>query len=116
VLLVALDERAHLALLRVLLLLGDISISDFFSNLYGQITLCALAVCTFFFALAAMLYAASGVTGDQRARAHAQSALYIALGALALTLLAGTIAGTIVTAAGGQSAIPTPVPPSTPTH
>ena len=112
----ALDERGLLVWLRVLLMLGDTSLSGFFTNLYGQITHWALAVCTFFFALAALLYAASGTTGDQRSRAHAQTALYVALVALALTLLAGTVAGTIQTAAGGQSPIPTPVPASTPGH
>ena len=102
-LLATLDGRGHtagLVLLRALFILGDIA--GFFGNLYGQITIFALAMSTFFFAWAALLYGASGTSGDQRARAHAQGALYAALAGLALALLAGTVAGVISTAAKGQ--------------
>jgi hypothetical protein len=102
-LLAALDGRGRMAsvvLLRAFFILGDIA--GFFTNLYGQITLFALAFSTFFFAWAALLYGASGTSGDQRARAHAMGALYAALAGLALALLAGTVAGIISTAAKGQ--------------
>lgn len=84
-----------------LVVLGDTSISDFFNGLYGKLTIFALAVATFFFAWAAILYMASG-TGNERAKQHAQSALYAALVGLALALLAGTVAGIINSAALGH--------------
>ena len=78
------------------------SIQGFFDNLYGQLLLFALAMATFFFALAAILYIASGVTGNERTKLHAIGALYAALVGLALALLAGTVAGIINGAAKGQ--------------
>ncbi len=84
---------------RSLFVLGDIA--GFFHNLYGQLTLFALAFATFFFAWAAILYTASG-SGNERAKQHAQSALYAALVGLALALLAGTVAGIISGSAKGQ--------------
>ena len=102
-LLATLDGRGRLAgvaLLRPLFVLLDIA--GFFSNLYGQVTIFALAMSTFFLAWAALLYGASGTSGDQRARAQAMGALYAALAGLALALLAGTVAGVISTAAKGQ--------------
>jgi hypothetical protein len=82
------------------LVFGDIA--GFFTNLYGQITIFALAESTFFFAWAAILYGASGVTGNERAKTYAQGALYAALVGLALAALAGTIAGVVNTAAQGE--------------
>lgn len=82
-----------------LVLLGDTSISDFFGTLYGKLIGIALAVSTFFFAWAAILYTASG-TGNERAKQHAQGALYAALIGLGLALLAGTIAGIVKSATG----------------
>lgn len=78
------------------------SIQGFFTNLYGQLLLFALAMATFFFALAAILYTASGVTGNERTKTHAIGALYAALVGLALAILAGTVAGIIDGAAKGQ--------------
>lgn len=84
---------------RSLIVLGNLS--GFFNNLYGQLTIFALAFATFFFAWAGILYAASG-SGNERTKQHAQSALYAALVGLALALLAGTVAGIINGAAKGQ--------------
>ena len=108
----ALDGRgrmASLALLRPVFVLLDIA--GFFNNLYGQVIVFALAMSTFFFAWAALLYGASGTSGDQRTRAYAMGALYAALGGLALALLAGTVASVISNATAGQTTpIPTPTP------
>ncbi len=102
VLLASLDIRPRLGpqLLHSLFVLGDIA--GFFNNLYGQLTLFALAMATFFFAWAAILYTASGITGNERTKTHAIGALYAALVGLALAILAGTVAGIISTAATGQ--------------
>ena len=78
------------------------TIQGFFDNLYGKLMLFALAMATFFFALAALLFAASGVTGNERTKMHAVGSLYAALVGLALAALAGTIAGLINDAAKGQ--------------
>ena len=78
------------------------SIQGFFDNLYAQLMIFALAMATFFFALAAILYTASGITGNERTKTHAIGALYAALVGLALAILAGTIAGIINGAAKGQ--------------
>ena len=93
----------HPASARLLLILLDspITIDQFFNNLYGKLTVFALALSTFFFAWAALLYGASG-TGNERAKQHAQSALYAALVGLALALLAGTVATLINAAATGK--------------
>lgn len=87
-------------LVRHLLVLGDIA--GFFIHLYAQLILFALAMATFFFAWAAILYTASGMTGNERTKTHAIGALYAALVGLALAILAGTVAGIINTAAAGQ--------------
>jgi TorA maturation chaperone TorD len=58
------------------------------------------AMATFFFAWAALLWMTSG--NNERNKAHAQGALYAALGGLALALLAQTISGLVNTAAQGQ--------------
>ncbi len=102
VLFAQLDTRMRLGpqLVHGLFILGDIS--GFFTNLYGQLTLFALAMATFFFAWAAILYTASGMTGNERTKTHAIGALYAALIGLALAILAGTVAGIINTAAAGQ--------------
>jgi len=84
---------------RSLVVLGDLT--GFFHNLYGELTIFALAFATFFFAWAAILYTASG-SGNERTKQHAQSALYAALVGLALALLAGTVAGIITSSAKGQ--------------
>lgn len=78
---------------------GPITIDQFFTSLYGKLTAFALATSTFFFAWAALLYGAAG-TSNERAKQHAQTALYTALVGLALALLAGVVAGLINSAAG----------------
>ena len=81
------------------------SISDFFGRLTTDLTVFALAMAGFFFALSALFYMASGATGNERTRQHAVSSLYAALGGLALALLAGTIAllvNNAVTGAAGN--------------
>ena len=82
----------------LLLVLG--SISGFFGNLYNDLTAFALAMATFFFAWAALLY----MTANQNEthRIQARSALYVALTGLALAILAQTVAGLINGAAQGQ--------------
>jgi hypothetical protein len=99
----ALMQHIHHSSLTLPLVLGDnpITIGQFFSSLYGKLTAFALALSTFFFAWAAVLYGASG-TGNERAKQHAQAALYAALVGLALALLAGVVAGLINAAASGQ--------------
>ena len=76
------------------------SISGFFSNLYNDLTAFALAMATFFFGWAALLYMTSNQ--NENHRVQARSALYVALSGLALAILAQTIAGLINTAAQGQ--------------
>jgi uncharacterized membrane protein len=82
----------------LLLVLG--SISGFFGNLYNDLTAFALAMATFFFAWAALLY----MTANQNEthRIQARSALYVALTGLALAILAQTVAALINGAAQGQ--------------
>src|SRR5258707_15767301 len=84
---------------KMIIVLG--SIQGFFSNLYTDLTVFALAMSTFFFAWAALLFMTAG-TNNERNRTHAQSALYAALGGLALAILAQTISGLVNTAAQGQ--------------
>jgi len=76
------------------------SISDFFSNLYNDLTAFALAMATFFFGWAALLYMTSNQ--NENHRVQARSALYVALSGLVLAILAQTIAGLINSAAKGQ--------------
>ena len=76
------------------------SISGFFSNLYNDLTAFALAMATFFFGWAALLYMTSNQ--NENHRVQARSALYVALSGLALAILAQTIAGLVNTAAQGQ--------------
>ena len=76
------------------------SISGFFSNLYNDLTAFVLAMATFFFGWAALLYMTSNQ--NENHRVQARSALYVALSGLALAILAQTIAGLINTAAQGQ--------------
>lgn len=83
---------------------GAQDISAFFTRLTTDLTIFALAMAGFFFALSALFYMASGATGNERTRAHAVSALYAALAGLALALLAGTIALVVNNAATGASA------------
>src|SRR6266576_177275 len=52
------------------------SIQGFFTNLYTDLTIFALAMATFFFAWAALLWMTSG--NNERNRMHAQGALYAA--------------------------------------
>src|SRR6266567_6353808 len=82
----------------VLLVLG--SVSGFFGNLYTDLTAFALAMATFFFAWAALLYMTANQ--NENHRVQARSALYIALSGLALAILAQTVAGLINGAAQGQ--------------
>ena len=82
----------------VLLVLG--SISGFFGNLYTDLTAFALAMATFFFGWAALLYMTANQ--NENHRVQARSALYIALSGLALAILAQTVAGLINSAAQGQ--------------
>ncbi|MEO7019378.1 MAG: hypothetical protein ABI234_04435 [Ktedonobacteraceae bacterium] len=99
----ALDARERfggLTPLRLLFILGDIA--GFFTNLYTDLIVFALAMSTFFFAWAAVLYGASGMSGNDRTKQQAMGALYAALIGLALALLAGTVAGIINSAAAGQ--------------
>ena len=81
-----------------LIVLG--SISGFFSNLYNDLTAFALAMATFFFGWAALLYMTSNQ--NENHRVQARSALYVALSGLALAILAQTIAGLVKGAANGQ--------------
>jgi hypothetical protein len=81
-----------------LIVLG--SISGFFSNLYNDLTAFALAMATFFFGWAALLYMTSNQ--NENHRVQARSALYVALSGLALAILAQTIAGLVNSAAQGQ--------------
>jgi hypothetical protein len=81
-----------------LIILG--SISGFFTNLYNDLTAFALAMATFFFAWAALLYMTANQ--NENHRVQARSNLYIALGGLALALLAQTISGLVNGAAKGQ--------------
>jgi uncharacterized membrane protein len=76
------------------------SISGFFSNLYTDLTAFALAMATFFFAWAALLYMTANQ--NENHRTQARSTLYVALSGLALAILAQTIAALINGAASGQ--------------
>ena len=81
-----------------LIVLG--SVSGFFTNLYNDLTAFALAMATFFFAWAAILYMTANQ--NENHRVQARSALYVALSGLALAILAQTIAGLVNGAANGQ--------------
>ena len=76
------------------------SISGFFGNLYNDMTAFAVAMATFFFGWAALLYMTANQ--NENHRVQARSALYVALSGLALAILAQTIAGLINGAANGQ--------------
>ncbi len=76
------------------------TISGFFSNLYNDLTAFALAMATFFFGWAALLYMTANQ--NENHRVQARTALYVALSGLALAILAQTIAGLINSAAQGQ--------------
>lgn len=86
------------AALNTLIVLG--SISGFFTNLYNDLTAFALAMATFFFGWAALLYMTANQ--NENHRVQARSALYVALGGLALAILAQTVAGLVNGAAQGQ--------------
>src|SRR6266516_6602498 len=81
-----------------LIVLG--TISGFFSNLYNDLTAFALAMATFFFGWAALLYMTANQ--NENHRVQARTALYVALSGLALAILAQTIASLINGAAHGQ--------------
>jgi hypothetical protein len=85
-------------IVNTLIVLG--SISGFFSSLYNDLTAFALAMATFFFGWAALLYMTSNQ--NENHRVQARSALYVALSGLALAILAQTIAGLVNTLAQGQ--------------
>ena len=76
------------------------SISGFFTNLYNDLTAFALAMATFFFAWAALLYMTANQ--NENHRTQARSTLYVALSGLALAILAQTIAALINSAATKQ--------------
>ena len=76
------------------------SITGFFTNLYGDLTAFAVAMATFFFAWAALLYMTANQ--NENHRVQARSALYVALGGLALAILAQTVAALVNGAAQGQ--------------
>ena len=82
----------------MLLVLG--SITGFFTNLYNDLTAFALAMATFFFAWAALLYMTANQ--NENHRVQARSALYVALGGLALAILAQSVASLVNGAAQGQ--------------
>ena len=82
----------------VLIILG--SISGFFTNLYNDLTAFALAMATFFFGWAALLYMTANQ--NENHRVQARTALYVALSGLALAILAQTIASLVNGAAQGQ--------------
>ena len=79
-------------------------ISTFFDRLTNDLTVFALAMAGFFFALSALLYMSAGATGNERTRSHAIGSLYAALVGLALALLAGSFALLINNAVTGASA------------
>src|SRR5260221_12082465 len=81
-----------------LMVLG--SFACFFTNLYNDLTVFALAMATFFFAWAALLYMTANQ--NENHRVQARSALYVALSGLALAILAQTIASLVNGAAQGQ--------------
>ena len=85
-------------IVNALIVLG--SISGFFGNLYNDLTAFAVAMATFFFGWAALLYMTANQ--NENHRVQARSALYVALSGLALAILAQTIAGLINGAAQGQ--------------
>ncbi len=86
------------AIVNMLIVLG--SISGFFGNLYNDLTAFAVAMATFFFGWAALLYMTANQ--NENHRVQARSALYVALSGLALAILAQTIASLINGAAHGQ--------------
>ncbi len=86
------------ASIQTLVILG--SITGFFTNLYNDLTAFALAMATFFFAWAALLYMTANQ--NENHRVQARSALYVALGGLALAILAQSIASLVNGAAQGQ--------------
>src|SRR3977135_2367566 len=76
-----------------LLILG--SITGFFTNLYNDLTAFALAMATFFFAWAALLYMTANQ--NENHRVQARSAVYVAL-----AILAQSVASLVNGAAQGQ--------------
>lgn len=76
------------------------SITGFFTNLYNDLTAFALAMATFFFAWAALLYMTANQ--NENHRVQARRALYVALGGLALAILAQSVASLVNGAAQGQ--------------
>ena len=76
------------------------SVSGFFSTLYNDLTAFAVAMATFFFGWAALLYMTANQ--NENHRVQARSALYVALSGLALAILAQTIASLVNGAAQGQ--------------
>lgn len=81
-----------------------VAIGDFFARLTGDLTVFSLAMAGFFFALSALFYMSSGLTGNERMRTHAIGCLYAALSGLALALMSGTFTMLINNAASGASA------------
>ena len=96
-------SRARLVL-TALLPLADIA--SFFSNLYTDLMLFALAFSVFCLARGGILYMASGITANERQKVAAINALYAALGGLAIAGLAWNIAGQVNSAATSSPAGP----------
>jgi hypothetical protein len=78
------------------------SISGFFNGLNRDVIGFALAEAAFAFALAGAFYIMSGITGNERHRQYAATALYAALAGLAFAFLSNTIAQLVSNAAAGQ--------------
>ncbi len=80
------------------------NITNFFLRLSSDLTVFAVAMAGFFFAIAALFYMSSGLTGSERTRQIAIGSLYAAMGGLALALLSGTFAVLVNNAATGATA------------
>ena len=78
------------------------SLSGFFNGLNRAVIGFALAEAAFAFALAGAFYIMSGITGNERHRQYAATALYAALAGLAFALLSNTVATMVSNAANGQ--------------
>lgn len=93
--------------MRLVLALTDPNATDigtFFDRLTNDLTVFALAMAGFFFALSSLFYMAAGATGNERTRSHAVGSLYAALAGLALALLAGSLALLVNNAVTGAAA------------
>ena len=78
------------------------TLSGFFNGLNHDVIGFALAEAAFAFALAGAFYIMSGITGNERHRQYAATALYAALAGLAFAFLSNTVATLVGNAASGQ--------------